>query len=51
MRTNFVLKKFNADAVVTANVKTIYQQASMTPAIDTKYMLNIISLFTDINCE
>ena len=45
MRTSFVLKKLNADAVVTAIVKTIYQHASMIPAIDTKYMLNIISVF------
>ena len=36
MNVNFVWKKLNADAVVTANVKIIYQQASTIPAIDTK---------------
>lgn len=51
MIINLFLKKLNIDAVVTAKDKMIYQQASIIPAIEIKYKLNISSLFSDINCE
>ena len=45
------VEKLNAEAVVTANDKMIYQHASIIPAIETKYILNNSSLSVDINCE
>ena len=47
----FELKKLNAEAVVTANDKIIYQHASIIPAIETKYTLNMNLFSTDINWE
>ena len=46
-----VWKKLKAEAVVIANVRVMYQHASMIPAIEIKYILNIKLLSTDINCE
>lgn len=50
-RFNFELKKLNAEVVVIANDKIIYQHASIIPAIDTKNTLNSNLFSTDINCE
>ena len=36
---------------VTNNVRTIYQVESTIAAVRIKYVLKIISLSTDINCE
>ena len=43
--------KFKLMLVVARNVKKIYQKVSTIPAVKSEYILKMILLFTDINCE
>ena len=43
--------KFKLRLVVARNVKQIYQKVSTIPAVIIRYILKMILLFTDINCE